>query len=166
MTGVQTCALPILLYWGLVDQIVKAKKNLSEEEIEREIRKSFKMQGLILADVNVIKMMDHQLTSGYSNTVPAYVNKEGEISAKLSSVATKEEFEKLHEKVTAIIKEISQEILQGNIAIKPYYYQKKTGCDYCKYKSICMFNPNLKDNQYDYLNHRNHQDILNELMEG
>lgn len=155
-----------VLYWGLVDQIVKAKKNLSEEEIEREIRKSFKMQGLILADVNVIKMMDHQLTSGYSNAVPAYVNKEGEISAKLSSVATKEEFEKLQEKVKAIIKEISQEILQGNIAIKPYYYQKKTGCDYCKYKSICMFNPNLKDNQYDYLNHRNHQDILNELMEG
>lgn len=149
-----------VLYLGLIDSIVKAKKNLSEEEIEKEIRKNFKMQGLILADVNVIKMMDNQLESGYSKTVPAYVSKSGEISSKLSSVATKEEFEKLQEKVKSTIKEISQEILQGNIAIKPYYYQKKTGCDYCKYHSICMFHTNQKGNEYDFIRHRNNQDIL------
>lgn len=155
-----------ILYLGLVDSIVKAKKNLSEEEIEKEIRKNFKMQGLILADVNVIKMMDNQLENGYSMAVPVYVGKNGEISEKLSSVASKEEFEKLQKKVKEIIKEISQEILAGNISIKPYQYQGKTGCDYCQYKSICMFNPNIKGNDYGYVNHRNHQGILNELMEG
>ncbi len=155
-----------ILYLGLVDSIVKAKKNLSEEEIEKEIRKNFKMQGLILADVNVIKMMDNQLENGYSTTVPVYVGKNGEISEKLSSVASKEEFEKLQKKVKEMIKEISQEILAGNISIKPYQYQGKTGCDYCQYKSICMFNPNIKGNDYCYINHRNNQDILNELMGG
>ena len=37
------------------------------------------------------------------------------------------------------------------IDIKPYNYNKKTGCDYCKYKTICMFNTNIKGNEYNYI---------------
>lgn len=151
-----------VLYLGLVDNIIKASKNLSEEEIAKEIKKGFKMQGLLLADVNVVKMMDNKLEQGYSDIVPAYIGKDGTLSSK-SSVASKEEFEALQKQVRSTIKEISSEILTGNIDIKPYNYQKKTGCDYCKYKSICMFNPNLKGNNYDYIKHRNNNDILNEI---
>lgn len=151
-----------VLYLGLLDYIVKEKKNLSEEEIEKRIRKGFKMQGLLLADVNVVKMMDNQLEQGYSDIVPAYVGKNGELSKK-SSIANKEEFEALQKRVKQTIREISSEILHGNIAIKPYYYQKKTGCDYCKYKSICMFDPNRKGNEYDYINHKDSQHILDEI---
>jgi len=154
-----------VLYLGLVDNIIKANKNLSEEEIAKEIKKGFKMQGLILADVNVVKMMDNKLEQGYSDIVPAYIGKDGTLSSK-SSVATKEEFEALQKQIRKTIKQISKEILQGNIDIKPYYYQKKTGCDYCKYKSICMFNQNIKGNDYFYINYKNSHDILNEIMEG
>ena len=122
------------------------------------------MQGLLLADVNVVKMMDNKLEQGYSDIVPAYIGKDGDLSSK-SSVATKEEFEALQKQVRKTIEEISGEILKGNIDIKPYNYQKKTGCDYCKYKSICMFNPNIKGNDYDYIRHKNSHDILNEIME-
>ncbi len=62
------------------------------------------------------------------------------------------------------MKVLSKEILQGNIAIQPYSYQKKTGCDYCKYHAICRFDPNIKGNEYDYINHKNNQEILGELM--
>jgi len=148
-----------------VDKIIKGKKNLAEEEIAKEIKKGFKMQGLILADVNVVKMMDNKLEQGYSDIVPAYIGKDGTLSSK-SSVATKEEFEALQKQIRKTIKQISKEILQGNIDIKPYYYQKKTGCDYCKYKSICMFNQNIKGNDYFYINYKNSHDILNEIMEG
>lgn len=152
-----------VLYLGLIDNIVKAKKNLSEEEIEKEIRKGFKMQGLLLADVNVVKMMDNQLEQGYSDIVPAYIGKDGTLSKK-SSIASREEFEALQKTVQKTIKEISKEILQGNIAIKPYSYQKKTGCDYCKYQSICMFNPNGKGNEYAYIRHRNNGEVLSEMV--
>ena len=50
---------------------------MAQEEIEQEIRKGFKMQGLILADVNVVKMMDNKLEQGYSDIVPAYIGKDG-----------------------------------------------------------------------------------------
>ncbi len=151
-----------VLYLGLVENIIKAKKNLEPEEIEKEIRKSFKMQGLLLADVKVVKMMDNQLEQGYSDIVPVYLGKDG-ISSKLSSVATLEEFEALQKKVKKIIRQICVEILSGKIDIKPYHYQDKTGCDYCQYKSICMFNPNMKGNEYSYIKHKNQHEILNEI---
>lgn len=152
-----------VLYLGLIDNIIKSNKNLSEEEIEKEIKKNFKMQGLILADVNVIKMMDNKLQQGYSDIVPAYIGKDGELSEKLSSAIDKNKFELLQNKVKNTIKQISKEIFSGNIDIKPYNYNQKTGCDFCKYKSICMFNPNMKNNDYNYIKHRNNNDILNEL---
>lgn len=152
-----------VLYMGLVDHIVKAKKNLSAEEIEKEIRKSFKMQGLILADVQVVKMMDCKLEQGYSDLIPVYLGKEG-ISNRLSSVAVKEEFEALQKTVKKTIQRISSEILKGKIEIKPYRYQKKTGCDYCEYKSICRFNPNMKGNEYDVIKQRSQVEILSEIV--
>lgn len=148
-----------VLYLGLIDNIIKAKKNLPDEEIEKEIRKGFKMQGLILADVKVVKMMDNKLENGYSDIIPAYISKDGELSRKSSSVATKEEFENLQKTVKKTIKQISKEILSGDISIKPYNYNQKTGCDYCSYKSICMFNPNIKGNEYNYIKRKTNDEI-------
>lgn len=154
-----------ILYLGLIDNIVKADKNLSEEEIENQIRKNFKMKGLILADVSVIKLMDNHLMNGSSDIIPAYITKEGEISESKSSVIYKNDFFKLTNKVQEIIKEIAREILKGKIDIKPYYYRKKTGCDYCKYQTICMFNPNMENNDYFYVPNKEKSLILEELRE-
>lgn len=129
-----------ILYLGLIDNIVKSDKNLSEEEIEKELRKKFKMQGLVLADVSVVKMMDNKLQTGSSDIIPAYIGKDGSLSEKKSSIIKKEEFKSLQKQVKDIIKEISKEILKGKIDIKPYSYNNKTGCDYCKYNAICMHN--------------------------
>lgn len=140
-----------MLYMGLIDNVVKNAKNLTEEQIESKIRANFKMKGLLLADVSVIKMMDNKLSTGASDIVPIYITKDGEISEKKSSVISKEDFKGLQIKVKEIIKEIAKEILTGKIDIKPYNYKKKTGCDYCKYKTICMFNTNIKGNEYNYI---------------
>ena len=145
----QSAYLPSgVLYLGLIDTIKKASRNMSDEEIELELKKNFKMQGLVLADVKVIHSMDTKLEKGSSDIIPVYIDKEGEISSRKSSVATKEEFNRLQKVVKDTIKEISKEILKGKIDIKPYKYQKKTGCDYCKFRTICMFEPSRKDNSY------------------
>ena len=140
-----------ILYMGLIDNVVKNAKNMTEEEIENKIRNNFKMKGLILADISVIKMMDNKLQTGSSDIIPVYISKDGELSEKKSSIITKENFENLQKQVKEIIKEISMEILKGKIDIKPYNYNKKTGCDYCKYKTICMFNTNIKGNEFNYI---------------
>lgn len=140
-----------VLYMSLIDNVVKNAKNLNDEEIENKIRSNFKMKGLILADISIIRTMDKKLQTGASDIIPVYVSKDGEISEKKSSVINKKDFNELQIKVKEIIKQISYEILKGKIDIKPYNYKKKTGCDYCKYKTICMFNTNIKDNEYNFV---------------
>ena len=155
-----------VLYLGLIDNVVKSDKNLTEEEIEEKIRKNFKMKGLILSDISVVKSMDNKLNTGASDIVPVYITKDGEISNSKSSTVSKEDFESLTKKVKEVIKDIAKEILQGKIDIKPYYYKNKTGCDYCKYKTICMFNNNGKDNEYWYLKNKEKALILEEIREN
>lgn len=140
-----------VLYMSLIDNVVKNAKNLSEEEIESKIRSNFKMKGLILADISVIRTMDKKLQTGSSDIIPVYISKDGEISEKKSSVISEKNFKELQTQVKDIIKQISYEILKGKIDIKPYNYKKKTGCDYCKYKTICMFNTNIKGNEYNFV---------------
>ncbi len=152
-----------VLYFNLIDPIIKADKNKTDEEIELEIKKQFKMKGLILADVNVIRMHDNKLKNGFSKLVPAYINSEGDITQTRSKVATKEEFYKLQKYMNKIIKEISQEIMSGNISIKPYYNvrTKKTPCEYCEYKAICNFDSSAE--QYNYIQKRTREEILESL---
>lgn len=155
-----------VLYMGLIDNIVKAPKNLSNEQIEDEIKKNFKMQGVVLADVDVVRMMDTTLDSGYSDIIPVGISKtSGEIIESKSSVVKKEDFSNLQKQVRKLVKQISSEILNGNIDIKPYYYQKMTPCEYCEYKNICCFTPGMKGNDYKYIAKSNKQEILDELKE-
>ena len=114
-----------VLYFNLIDPIIKSSKSLTKEEIEEEIRKKFKMQGLVVADVEVVKMMDKRLESGASNIVPVYLDKEGKLSNSRSSTVTKYQFEYLQKYMNKIIKQIAKEILTGNIELKPYYSVKK-----------------------------------------
>lgn len=125
-----------VLYFSMLEQMIKSDKRLEQEEIEEKIRSNFKMKGLILADVKVVKLHDKNLQNGSSALVPAYIGKDGELSEKKTSGVTAEQFKDLQKYMYTIIKQISKEILGGNIDLKPYYKDKKTPCKYCDYKSI------------------------------
>ncbi len=140
-----------VLYFNLIEPIIKADRNTLKEDIEGQIKKQFKMKGIVISDINIIRKMDKDLENGSSNIVPVYIDSKGNISEKKSSCANIEEFKKLQDYTIKTIKEIAKEIFEGNIDIKPYYKDKKTGCDYCNYKSICGFNSN--NNKYNYIKH-------------
>ncbi len=153
-----------ILYFNLIDTIVKANKNLTDEEIRQKLNKQFKMKGLIVADVDIVKMMDSSITtSSYSDTIPVYLDKDGNISKSKSSVLDRDKFENLQKYTKNIISQISKEIFSGNIDIKPYYMKKKTPCEYCEYKSICNFNPKFKNNDYRYIKNMSKEYILEEI---
>ena len=154
-----------VLYFNLIEPIIKADKKKTEEELEDEIKKRFKMKGLVLADVKVIKMMDKSLEKGYSNLVPVYIGKDEEISERSSSVASKEQFEMLQKYIIKTIKNISKEILSGKIDIKPYYKNKKTPCEYCEYKGICQFDKNKFGNEYNYIRKIKKEEIWEKIKE-
>ena len=152
------------LYFSLIEPIIKSSEKLTEEQIEEEIKKQFKMNGLILADVNIVKKMDKTLENGNSKIIPAYINKEGNLSDKPNSV-NREQFERLQKYTMKLLEQISESILTGNINIKPYYSIKKksTPCEYCSYKSICNFDSKMANNDYNYIPNREKADILEEI---
>lgn len=153
------------LYFNLIDPVLNANPNMTDEEITEELRKQFKMQGLILADSNIVRKMDTNLVSGSSNIVPAYIGKDGEVSDKQNTLNRKQ-FENLQNYMEKIIKQISEEILNGNIGIKPYYRtrDKKTPCEYCSYKAICQFNQTTKNN-YNYIPNVNKEKVLEKICQ-
>lgn len=156
------------LYFTLLEpKLVNSHKQLTKEEVEEIIRKNYKMNGLVLADVNVVKAMDNKLETGKSEVIPVELNASGEINYKNSKTVTKDEFESLQKYTIKLIKQISKEILEGQINIKPYYIinEKKTPCSYCEYKTICRFNPKFKENNYFYVGKKPNQEILDEIME-
>lgn len=154
------------LYFSLIEPVIKAKnKHLTDEQLEQEIRNNFKMNGLILGDVNVVKMMDNNLVKGNSSIVPAYIDKDGNLGKNKPSILEKDDFKKLQIKIEKIIKEISQNILTGQIQQKPIYLykNKKTACDYCNFKAICGFNSKMCGNNYNYIPNASKTEILEKL---
>ena len=149
-----------IFYFSLLEQMIKADKKISDDEIEELIRKNFKMKGLIVADVKIIKMNDNSLTTGTSKLVPAAISKSGEVIEKWTNGVKQEEFEILQKYIYKTIKQIGTEIFSGNIDLKPYNKDGKTPCEYCEYKSICTFDPRKKNNKYNYIDKLTKDDII------
>lgn len=152
-----------VLYFSMLEQMIKSNKRMEQEEIEEKIRANFKMKGLILADVKVVKLHDKNLQNGSSALVPAYIGKDGELSEKKTSGVTAEQFKDLQKYMYTVINQISREILGGNIDLKPYYKDKKTPCKYCDYKSICSFNMGGCENSYNYIDKKSKEEILHKI---
>ena len=149
-----------IFYFSLLEQMVKAEKKMTDEEIEEMIRKNFRMKGLIIADIKIIKMNDNTLKSGSSKLVPAALTASGTINEKWTNGVKSEEFKILQDYIYKTIKDIAREILSGNIDLKPYYKKGKTPCEYCEYKGICGFNPRQNNNDYHYIDQRTKDEIL------
>lgn len=155
-----------VLYFNLIDTIVKADKNLSDDEIKKQLNKKFKMKGLVVSDVDIVKLMDYKLEpSSYSESIPVYLGKDGNISSSKSSVLDREKFDRLQKYTKHIISEISNEIFAGVVDIKPFYLSnKKNPCEFCEYKSICNFDPKLKDNEYRYIKNMSKESVMEDIM--
>ncbi len=149
-----------IFYFSLLEQMIKAEKKMDDEEIEELIRKNFRMKGLIIADVKIIKMNDNTLKSGSSKIVPAAITTTGSVNEKWTNGVKSEEFTILQEYIYKTIKDISAEILRGKIDLKPYYNKGKTPCEYCEYKAICGFNPRQNNNSYNYIDQKPKDEIL------
>lgn len=155
-----------IFYFSLLEQMIKADKKISDEEIEELIRKNFRMKGLILADVKIIKMNDNTLTSGSSKLVPAAITASGSVNEKWTEGVNKEEFKILQDYIDYIIKQIAKEILSGKIDLKPYNKEGKTPCEYCEYKTICGFNTKQSNNNYHYINKKSKEDTIQKMKEN
>ncbi|MGJ7919529.1 helicase-exonuclease AddAB subunit AddB [Neobacillus sp. LXY-4] len=152
-----------VLYFHVHNPIIQATKMLSLDEIEQAILKQFKMNGLILGEQSVIQLMDKTLETGDSQLIPAGINKDGSLK-KRSRVVTKDEFAQFTHYVRDTYVKTGNRMLDGVVDISPYKMKNKTSCTFCSFKSICQFDPSLKNNEYRNLPILSKEEILESIQ--
>lgn len=156
-----------ILYSRIDDPIAKFDVNKDDEEVRENILKSLKMQGLLIKDSHIIKEMDKSLANGERTTsliIPANLNKDGTLGRHTKGVSN-DEFNIIRKYVKDLIKELCEQMLDGNISISPYKNKDKTSCNFCTYSPICQFDTTLKDNKYKVINKKSDDEII-KMMRG
>ncbi|MBP2241115.1 ATP-dependent helicase/nuclease subunit B [Cytobacillus eiseniae] len=148
-----------VLYFHVHNPMINTSKMLTLDDIEREIFKKFKMNGLLLGDEKVIRLMDQTIDKGDSPIVSAGFNKDGSLS-KRSKVASKQEFDYLRKFVRHKYVETGNQMTSGQVQISPYKMKDQTPCTFCSYKSVCQFDESLESNEYRQLVPHSKDDML------
>ncbi|MGE5421802.1 MAG: helicase-exonuclease AddAB subunit AddB [Ignavibacteriales bacterium] len=134
-----------MLYFHIQNPVLSAGGAMNPEDIARNLRKSYKLKGLVLGEPEVIEMMETGLI-GNSEVIPVAINQDGGFRST-SSVASRDQFAVLREHLHRIIGETGQSMIKGQVPIRPYRRNKRQACTYCKYKPICRFEL-MTNNQY------------------
>lgn len=167
LTG--TSAIPAgMLYFHVHNPIIKASAMMDVDKIEEEIFKQFKMKGLLLGDQDVLHLMDDHLIVGESsksNIISASFLKNGSI-AKASKVASEQDFAALRNHIHHVYEQAGNEIMDGQTIINPYKLKDRIPCTFCSYKSVCMFDSALEENQYRILQPKKPEEVLSIIKEG
>ena len=141
-----------VFYLKIDDPIIKSEIGVLNEEaikemVEKEIKRKFIMDGLVLKDVNIIEKIDKDIASGKSEIIKVKKTKKGFDSR--NKLYTEEEFKKITDYVEAFSSNICNELLDGEIKIEPKKINSAlTSCTYCDYKTICQFDVSFPDNRY------------------
>ena len=104
-----------VLYLPARDEILTAERNVLPETLQSEREKQLRRTGLLLAEPQVLQAMEHEALQE-PHYLPVRVNRDGNLSGSLASAA---QLGKLGRYVETLLRDISQEVRQGNIDADP-----------------------------------------------
>ncbi|WP_182200069.1 helicase-exonuclease AddAB subunit AddB [Paraliobacillus salinarum] len=158
-------ALPAgVLYFHVHNPMLSENSALNEQTIEEKLFKKFKMQGLLLEDESIVKMMDTSLDSGMSTVIPAGLKKDGNFRSG-SNTATSETFESLQTYVRQLMIEAGVDISNGGVSLNPYQQKQQVACTYCPFRSVCQFDTTLPENNYRRLKELKDEEIVEKIKQ-
>ncbi len=153
-----------ILYYHMNDPMIDTKgKVMSQEQIKEQILQKLQMKGVVNADHTVIGKLD-SMGEGKSHVIPVGYKKDGGFTST-SSVLSMEHLEEVSQYVSAKITTIGREILQGNMNVNPYKMDKKSSCDYCKYKGICKYDGKIEGFHMRMIEKESDEEILAKIGE-
>lgn len=151
-----------ILYFHVHNPMITTKGRIREEEIEQEILKKYKMQGLLLAEESVIQLMDTSLEAGTSSILPVGIKKNGGFYNH-SKVASEEIFKLLRAHIHKLIIQAGVDITNGKVRINPFQYKTQTGNTWDPYLSVSQFDPSLEENKYHRLIQMTDEEVLERI---
>jgi len=153
-----------VLYFHVHNPMISGKRKMSNNEIEEEIFKKYKMQGLLLSNEEIVQMMDTSLESGSSSIVPAGLKKNGGFYS-YSKIADNDTFTSLRNHIHQLMEDAGIDITTGGVHLNPYQHKQNVACTFCPFHAVCQFDPVLEDNNYRKLSDMKDDDILMKLRE-
>ncbi len=137
-----------VFYFHLHNPFIESKKMLTLADIEEKILKEFKMKGLVLEDPDVVRLMDTSIgESGISHIISAGLKKDGTLRANSQSASARD-FALLRQHVRTLYKRAGNQIVTGDVKIRPYRMKDHTSCNFCSYRTVCQFDQALDSNEY------------------
>ena len=106
---------------------------MDETAVNNKISDTFKMNGLLLDDVRVIKGMDKTEGAKY---IPVKIKNGSNV--KSDSLATLEQFGKIFQKLNDTVSKMGEKLFGGDIAAAPLK-GAADACQYCPYDSVCGY---------------------------
>ncbi|TQR20244.1 helicase-exonuclease AddAB subunit AddB [Psychrobacillus vulpis] len=129
-----------VLYVHLHNPFIQSKKEMEEAELADAIYKSYKMNGLLLDEPEVIMEMDEHI-EGFSKVIPVRMNKDGNLSKSSSKVVDQEDMRLIQSFVRKKHEQAGNGMNAGDTRVYPYRLKDKMPCTYCSYRSVCQFDP-------------------------
>ena len=121
------------------------EKNVVRQSLEKDLRKEFKMDGILLNKDKVIRGVAGEF-SRFSDIAP--VERVQGSPKPTAKVLDEEEFHALLSAVSLRIEEMSREIVTGEIGIHPRKTKTIAACTHCDYKGICKFDRAIEGCDY------------------
>ncbi|MBN8207160.1 helicase-exonuclease AddAB subunit AddB [Bacillus sp. NTK071] len=153
-----------MLYFHVHNPILQTSAP-GQAAIQQELFKKFKMKGLLLADKDIVSLMDSDIEVKKSDIIPAALKKDGSFY-KNSSVLSSDDFKSLRAFTRNTIQEIGTDISDGRIDIDPYKMKDRIPCTFCSYRSFCQFDQAMEDNVYKQIPVEDDETILRRMREG
>lgn len=126
-----------LLYYHVNDPMIKSEEELSPEQVNDQLLKELRMNGLVNDSEEVIGLLDGSFATK-SSIIPVERKSDGSLSAR-SSVVKRQDYEVISNYVNQKMHQFGTEILQGNIEVNPCEQGNTESCTYCTFREICAF---------------------------
>lgn len=150
-----------VLYLHVHNPMIRTELELTEDLIEEEILKSYKMRGYLLDDPGVVMGMDAQLGKT-STVIPAALKTDGTFT-KASKVLSTDDLQIVRKFVRQRHRQAGDGMLAGDARVYPYRLKDKMPCQYCSYRSVCQFDPTNPEQKYRHYESLNPEESLEKM---
>lgn len=144
-----------IYYYHIQDPILKTEDYADEDKIQRQ----YQMKGYSNSDPAII---NHIEASTNPRSIQVSINRNGSLS-KRSKVMETEDFYAMGDHIKKKLAQAGRRIMQGEIDARPYHNGKTASCGYCKFRSICGFDPKVRGYEYQEHYKMGAEDILKDF---
>ncbi|NWO22128.1 PD-(D/E)XK nuclease family protein [Oribacterium sp. oral taxon 102] len=153
-----------LFYYHIDSPVLDYQEGKREEELLRERLQALRMDGLVNAELDIVRHMDRDFTKD-SDVIPATL-RDGLVDERKKSAASTERLTALRHYVDRRIGRDARRILEGEIAVRPVREDKeRTACSYCPYHSVCAFDPRVEGYRYRNIGKISEEELWKRLSE-